>query len=58
METNRLTDLLNNDPAAYNYFYALSPRMQEQLRAKDIATLDELREAVTTLDMDRRPAAF
>ncbi|MBQ0038594.1 MAG: hypothetical protein KBS74_07995 [Clostridiales bacterium] len=58
METNHLTDLLNADPAAYNYFYSLSPRMQEQLRAKDIATLNQLREAVTDLDMDRRPAAF
>ena len=58
METNRLTDLLNADPAAYNYFYSLSPRVQEQLRAKDIATLHELREAVTDLELDRRPAAF
>ena len=58
METNHLTDLLNADPAAYNYFYSLSPRMQEQLRARDITTLKELRDAVTALDMDRRPAAF
>ena len=27
-----LTDLLNNDPAAYEYFYALPPEMQTALQ--------------------------
>ena len=27
-----LTDLLNNDPAAYEYFYGLSPEMQTALQ--------------------------
>ena len=58
MGTDHLTDLLNADPAAYQYFYSLSPRMQEQLRARDITTLAQLREEVTSLDMDRRPPAF
>jgi hypothetical protein len=58
MDTNRLTDLLNADPAAYNYFYSLSPRMQEQLRARDITTLAQLRDEVATLEVENRPAAF
>lgn len=58
METNHLTDLLNADAAAYEYFYSLSPQMQEQLRARDIATLSQLREEVANLDIERRPAAF
>ena len=58
MGTDHLTDLLNADPAAYHYFYSLSPRVQEQLRARDITTLAQLREEVTSLDMDRRPPAF
>ena len=28
-----LTDLLNNDPAAYEYFYALPPEMQTAMRS-------------------------
>lgn len=59
MAQNRtLTDLLNSDAAAYEYFYALSPRMQTQLQSRPIRTLDELHRAVDELAVDRRPKAF
>ena len=32
MQYETLTDLLNNEAAAYEYFYALSPDMQTRLR--------------------------
>ena len=49
MQYETLTDLLNNEAAAYEYFYALSPDMQTRLQltppAADKAAPD-------------RPAAF
>lgn len=47
-----LTDLLNNDPAAYEYFYALPAEMQTALRQQgSVHSLPQLKEAA------RRPAA-
>ena len=41
-----LTDLLNNDPAAYEYFYALPPEMQTALQQHGgIRSLSQLRQA-------------
>lgn len=57
MERN-LTDLLNNDPTAYEYFYALSPQVQELLQSRDIHTFSQLQDAVSSLSADRRPQAF
>ena len=34
MQYETLTDLLNNEAAAYDYFYALSPEMQTQLQQR------------------------
>ena len=53
-----LTDLLNGDEAAYTYFYSLSPGTQEQLRALDICTMEQLRRAVENVRIRRRPEAF
>ena len=40
-----LTDLLNNDPAAYEYFYGLSPEMQTALQQQGgIRSLSQLRQ--------------
>ena len=41
-----LTDLLNNDPAAYEYFYGLPPEMQTALQQQGgIRSLSQLRQA-------------
>ena len=40
-----LTDLLNNDPQAYTYFYALPAQMQTDLRRRDIRSMEELKAA-------------
>ena len=46
-----LTDLLNNDPAAYEYFYGLPPEMQTALQQQGgIRSLSQLRQG--------RPGAF
>ena len=50
-----LTDLLNNDPQAYSYFYALSPKMQTDLRHRDIRCMEELRTAAAELTLEQRP---
>ena len=40
MQYETLTDLLNNEAAAYDYFYALSPEMQTQLQQRrDLSVL-------------------
>ena len=41
-----LTDLLNNDPQAYTYFYALPPQTQTDLRKRDIRSMEELKTAM------------
>lgn len=46
MQYETLTDLLNNEAAAYDYFYALSPEMQTQLQQRrDIRDLRQLKQA-------------
>lgn len=46
-----LTDLLDQDLSAYEYFQTLSPEMQTKLRREDgcIGTLDELQTRVNHL---------
>ena len=54
-----LTDLLNNDPAAYEYFYGLSPEMQTALQQQGgIRSLSQLRQAAADEQLQRRPGAF
>ena len=53
-----LTDLLNSDPAAYEFFYALPPETQTLLQARDIRCMKELEQAAADVGMDRRPKAF
>ena len=54
-----LTDLLNNDPAAYEYFYALPPEMQTALQQHGgIRSLSQLRQAAADEQLQRRPGAF
>ena len=44
MQYETLTDLLNNEAAAYDYFYALSPEMQTRLQQRrDIRDLRQLK---------------
>ena len=57
MERN-LTDLLNSDPAAYEYFYSLSPQVQTLLQSRDIHTYSQLKDAVASISYDKRPRAF
>lgn len=53
-----LTDLLGRNSAAYEFFYSLSPELQEQLRERDIYTLPELHRAADELTIQRRPPVF
>ena len=54
-----LTDLLNNDPAAYEYFYGLPPEMQTALQQQGgIRSLSQLRQAAADEQLQRRPGAF
>ena len=57
MERN-LTDLLNSDPAAYEYFYSLSPQVQTLLQSRDIHTYSQLKDAVASIAYNKRPGAF
>lgn len=59
MQYETLTDLLNNEAAAYDYFYALTPETQTRLRQhRDIRDMRQLKEAVAAIETDTRPAAF
>lgn len=59
MQYETLTDLLNNEAAAYEYFYALSPDMQTRLQQKrNIRDLRQLKEAAADEQIQRRPGAF
>ena len=59
MQYETLTDLLNNEAAAYDYFYALSPEMQPQLQQRrDIRDLRQLKQAAADIQTNSRPAAF
>ena len=53
-----LTDVLNNDPQAYTYFYALPAQTQTDLRKRDIRSMEELQKATADLAYDNRPRAF
>ena len=54
-----LPDLLNNDPAAYEYFYALPAEMQTALRQQgSVHSLPQLKEAAADQQLHRRPQAF
>ena len=53
-----LTDLLNHDPQAYTYFYALPAQTQTDLRKRDIRSMEELKQATADLAYDNRPRAF
>ena len=57
MERN-LTDLLNNDPAAYEYFYSLSAQVQVLLQSRDIHTFSQLKDAVSSIAVEKRPRIF
>lgn len=59
MQYETLTDLLNNEATAYDYFYALSPEMQTQLQQRrDIRDLRQLKQAAADIQTNSRPAAF
>ena len=59
MQYETLTDLLNNEAAAYDYVYALSPEMQTQLQQRrDIRDLRQLKQAAADIQTNSRPAAF
>ena len=59
MQYETLTDLLNNEAAAYDYFYALSPEMQTRLqKSRDIRDLRQLKQAAADIQTNSRPAAF
>ena len=59
MQYETLTDLLNNEAAAYDYFYALSPEMQTRLQQRrDIRDLRQLKQAAADIQTTSRPAAF
>lgn len=59
MQYETLTDLLNNEAAAYDYFYALSPDMQTRLQQRrDIRDLRQLKQAAADIQTNSRPAAF
>lgn len=53
-----LTDLLNNDPQAYTYFYGLPPQTQTDLRKRDIRSMEELKTATADLAYTNRPDVF
>ena len=59
MQYETLTDLLNNEAAAYDYFYALSPEMQTQhQQRRDIRDQRQLKQAAADIQTNSRPAAF
>ena len=53
-----LTDLLNQDGRAYEYFYSLSPEIQTALQAQPVHTFAQLRDAAATVSLDMGPKAF
>ena len=56
--SNNLTDLLNCDPEAYEFFYALPPETQTALWQKDIRCMPELKDAAAEVGLSKRPRAF
>ena len=53
-----LSDLLNGDAAAYEYFYALPLQTQEQLWGLGIRTMVDLQREAENLVGEDRPQAF
>ena len=53
-----LTDLLNSNAEAYEFFYSLPPETQTILWGKDIRCVPELRLAAAEVGLDKRPKAF
>ncbi len=59
MRYETLTDLLNNEAGAYNYFYSLSPQMQAALWEQgDICSMTQLRQAAADAQLRERPEVF
>ena len=59
MQYETLTDLLNNEAAAYEYFYALSPDMQTRLQQKrNIRDLRQLKQAAADMAARRMGGGF
>ena len=58
IHSENLTDLLNSDAAAYEFFFALPPQTQDLLQRRDIRCLDDLKQAAADVGLDRRPRAF
>ena len=56
--SDALTDLLNRNAAAYEFFYSLTPQTQQLLRERHIHTLNELHRAADDITSQRRPKAF
>lgn len=56
--SRNLTDLLNSDPQAYEFFYALPPQTQNQLQSQDIRCMQELKEAAADVGLNERPKIF
>lgn len=44
-----LTDLIDQDLSAYEYYHSLSSKIQAELREREIRTLDELQEHVARI---------
>lgn len=44
-----LTDLIDQDLSAYEYYHSLSSKIQSELREREIRTLDELQEHVARI---------
>lgn len=44
-----LTDLIDQDFSAYEYYHSLSGKIQSELADREIRTLDELQEAVAKI---------
>jgi hypothetical protein len=56
--SDALTDLLNRNAAAYEFFYSLTPQTQQLLRERHIHTLTELHRAADDITLQRRPKSF
>lgn len=44
-----LTDLIDQDLSAYEYYHSLSSKIQSELQNREISTLDELQDAVAEI---------
>lgn len=54
-----LSDLIDQDLSAYEYYHSLSGKIQAQLREREIRTLDELQEnAARIRAMEKEGGAY